>query len=504
MKSARSSTSRAGGRAPELDAVVVGGGPNGLAAANRLADAGLSVTLFEAKTRIGGGCRTSALTLPGFLHDDCAAVHPLGVASPYFRTLGLESYGLRWIEPSAPLAHVLGDGAVVTLEHSLEDTALQLQRRTSGGDADAYARLLEPIVRHYDEILRMFLGPLRAPEHPLTYVKFGLRALASMETLARQRFRGQEGGALLAGIAAHAMVPLSAPASSAFALILGAAGHASGWPFAVGGSRAIVDALARRFEARGGKIVLGQAVQRIEELPSARAYLLDLTPRQVLALLGDHLPPLYRSRLERFRYGPGVFKIDWALREPIPWRDGRARRAGTVHLSGSLRDISEGAAATFAGRLPRQPFVLLAQPSLFDASRAPPGRHVAWAYCHVPQGSAVDAAVLIEAHVERYAPGFREIVLARATRNAPQMEAYNPNYVGGDINGGAALLGQLFFRPVARVDPYRTPLPEIFLCSSSTPPGGGVHGMCGFWAAESALQRLGTASDRPKDRLAAE
>lgn len=468
------------------DAVVVGSGPNGLAAANVLADAGLGVAIFEAKARIGGGSRTSELTLPGYLHDDCAAVHPLGIASPYLSTLDLHRFGLEWIEPPAPLAHVLADGSAVTLEHGVDATAAQL-----GHDGPAYRRLLAPVAEQFAAIAGMFLGPLRVPSRPLLYARFGLRALTSMCALDRSLFREERAGALLAGIAAHAMVPLESAASSAFALILGAAGHAEGWPLARGGSGAIVGALAARLESRGGDIFLGRPVRQLGELPAARAYLLDLTPRQVLALSGDVLPPGYRQRLERFRYGPGVFKMDWALSGPIPWKDPQVARAGTVHLSGSLRDVARAAAATYEGELPEAPFVLLAQPSLFDTSRAPAGKHVAWAYCHVPPGNAVDRSEAIEAHVERHAPGFRERILARATRNAAEIERYNPNYVGGDINGGAAFLSQLFFRPVARLDPYRTPAPGVFLCSSSTPPGGGVHGMCGYWAARSVLDRLG-------------
>jgi phytoene dehydrogenase-like protein len=408
------------------------------------------------------------------------------------KLLGLERFGLRWVDPTAPLAHLLADGTAVTLENSLEETARQL-----GPDGDAYQRLLAPVVEHFDSIASMFLGPLRAPRSPVTYVRFGVRALASMESLDRISFRGTRAGALLAGIAAHAMVPLDAPASCAFGLILGAAGHAAGWPIARGGSQAIVDALTRRLTERRGRIVLGHFVERMEDLPRARVVLLDLTPRQVLALLGARLPSGYRRRLERYRYGPGVFKMDWALSEPIPWRDPRAARAATVHLSGSSKDVARSVASTFDGRFAEEPFVLLAQPTLFDPSRAPTGRHTAWAYCHVPHGSPIDASVAIEAHIERHAPGFRDVILARATRSAPAMEAYNPNYVGGDINGGAALLSQLFFRPVPRLDPYRTPLDDMFLCSSATPPGGGVHGMCGYWAARSVLARFGDGPRRP-------
>lgn len=469
----------------EYDAVIVGSGPNGLAAANVLVDEGRATLVVEANERIGGGCRTSPLTLPGFLHDDCAAVHPLGVASPYFRTLALEQYGLCWIEPRAPLGHVMSDGTAVVLERSLKETAAQL-----GRDGAAYERLLGPIVRHFDELAEEFLGPLRMPKRPLRCALLGMLALGSMQGVARRWFREERAGALLGGIAAHAMVPLSAPASSAFAFVLGGAAHAVGWPVARGGSQAIVDALAARFRERGGDVALGWTVTNLGELPPARVYLLDLTPRQALRITKGRLPEGYRRRLDRFRYGPGVYKVDWALRAPIPWQAPALSRAGTVHLSGDLHDLAADAAAVQSGGRRTRPFVLLAQPSRFDDSRAPSGFHTAWAYCHVPHGSSVDVPGDIEAHIERYAPGFHDAIVARHTRSAPEMERYNPNYVGGDINGGAALLSQLFFRPVARIDPYRTPNPRVFLCSSSTPPGGGVHGMCGYWAARSALRFL--------------
>lgn len=470
---------------PGYDAVIVGSGPNGLAAANVLVDAGFATLVVEAKERIGGGCRTSPLTLPGFLHDDCAAVHPLGVASPYFRTLQLEQHGLRWIEPPAPLAHLMSDGTAVFLEHSVEKTAARL-----GRDGAAYERLIGPIAWRFEEIAEAFLGPLRFPKRPLSYARFGMLALSSMQGVARRWFREARAGALLGGIAAHAMVPLSAPASSAFAFVLGGAAHAFGWPVARGGSQAIVDALAERFRTRGGDLLLGWKVTDVGELPPARAYLLDVTPRQVLRMTGDRLPEGYRRRLDRFRYGPGVYKMDWALRAPIPWKEPELARAGTVHLSGDLHEVAADADAVQVGGRRKLPFVLLAQPSRFDDSRAPAGSHTAWAYCHVPHASSVDAAGDIEAHIERYAPGFQDVILARHTRSAPEFERYNPNYVGGDINGGAALLSQLLFRPVVRLDPYRTPNPRIFLCSSSTPPGGGVHGMCGYWAAQSAVRFL--------------
>jgi len=470
------------------DVVVVGAGPNGLAAAIALARAGLATLVVEARDTPGGGARTRELTAPGFLHDVCSAVHPLGLASPWFRALALEQAGVSWIQPPAPLAHVRADGRVITLERSIDDTAAQL-----GPDGPAYQRLMTPYVEGFAALLEMILGPLRFPGAPALFARFGLDALRSLRGLVRARFRGGDAPALLAGIAAHAMVPLDGLASASFGLVLAMAGHAAGWPIARGGSGAIIAALVARLREHGGELVLDSPIDRLDQLPAARAYVLDVTPRQLLAIAGDRLPAGYRARLARFRYGPGVFKIDWALRGPVPWRDPRCARAATVHLSGSADDIVRAERAVHAGGAPARPFVLFVQPSLFDASRAPPGMHTAWAYCHVAHGARIDATAAIEAHVEAFAPGFRDLVIARSTMDPLDMAAYNPNYIGGDINGGLSDVRQLLFRPVARLDPYfvpATPGPEIFLCSSSTPPGGGVHGMCGYWAARSVLTRL--------------
>jgi phytoene dehydrogenase-like protein len=468
----------------QYDAVIVGTGPNGLSAAIRLAQAGLSTLLVEAQEVAGGGMRSSALTLPGFVHDVCSAVHPLGIGSPFFRSLGLERHGLRWIQSPAPLAHVLSAHDVVVMSRSLEQTAAEL-----GDDGPAYQRLLEPFVARFDDLITMILGPLRLPSEPLVFARFGLHALRSMAGLSRRHFRAPRAGALLAGIAAHAMVPLDALATASFALVLAMAGHAVGWPIAQGGSQSIANALVAHYLTLGGELALGQHVSRLEQLPPARAYLFDVAPRQLLNIAGAELPSRYRRRLQRFRYGPGVCKVDWALDGPIPWKDPRCARAVTVHLAGTLEEVDAAEQAVNRGRLHERPFVLLGQPSIVDPTRAPAGRATCWAYCHVPSGSDVDATQLIEAQVERFAPGFRQRILARSTRTALEMEQYNPNYVGGDINGGISDLGQLFFRPMARVDPYATPNPRIYLCSSSTPPGGGVHGMCGYWAAQSALKR---------------
>lgn len=471
--------------APGYDVVVIGSGPNGLAAAVELARAQLSVLVVEAKSSPGGGTRSEALTLPGFVHDTCSAVHPMAVASPFFRSLELGRFGLVWLDSPAPLVHVLDPDTAITLERSLDATADQL-----GRDGQAYRDLLEPFLDDLDDLLRMLLAPLRFPARPLRLARFGLSALRSMRGLAQRRFRAQAAPALLGGIAAHAMLPLRATATAAFALVLATAGHRFGWPVARGGSRAIHQALLGFFESLGGELILDREVKTLADLPPARAYVFDVTPKQLLAIAGPALPALYRRRLARYRYGPGVFKMDWALREPIPWRNPACARAVTVHLAGTLDDIDSAESAVYAGKIASRPFTLVAQPTLADSSRAPSGQHVAWAYCHVPSHSDLDAAALIEDQIERYAPGFREVVLARAVKNARDMESYNANYVGGDINGGSAAIGQLFFRPMARLDPYAAGAGNVFLCSSSTPPGGGVHGMCGYWAARSVLRHL--------------
>jgi len=467
------------------DVVVVGAGPNGLAAAVALAREGLATLVVEAEGTAGGGARTEELTLPSFRHDVCSTVHPLGAASPFFRSLELERYGLSWIHPPAPLAHVLREGEVVLLERSVAATAEQL-----GRDGPAYRRLMEPFADRFDELAPMVLAPLRLPRRPWLMARFGLAALLSMRGLARAKFREPGAAALLAGIAAHETQPLDAPATASFALVLGAAGHAVGWPIAAGGSAAIVSALLACYREAGGELATGVWVSTIADLPPARAYVLDVTPKQLHAIAGDRLTARYRRALQRYRYGPGVFKMDWALREPIPWRELACRRAATVHLSGDLDHIARAEALAHRNGVADSPFMLLVQPSLFDAARAPPGRHTAWAYCHVPHGSSRDLTDSFEALIERFAPGFRDCVLARRATTARELERHNPNNVGGDIAGGMSDLRQLFFRPVVSLDPYATSAPDVFLCSSSTPPGGGVHGMCGYWAARSVMRRL--------------
>jgi phytoene dehydrogenase-like protein len=458
------------------DAVVVGAGPNGLAAAITVAAAGRSVLVAEAAATIGGGTRSAELTLPGFTHDLCSAIHPLAMASPFFRSLPLESHGLGFVQPHAPLAHPLDDGTAVVLERSVEDTGAGL-----GGDARAYRRLMGPPVAAAEAIVDEVLGPLRRPRHPVALARFGLSGLRSVAGLARSRFEGERASALLGGIAAHSMLSLRRSPTAAFALLLGLIAHALGWPIARGGSQSIAAALGAHLRSLGGEIVTDWTIADLAELPPARAYLLDLTPRQLLAVAGERLPHRYRRRLGRFRYGPGVFKLDWALDGPVPWKAPECAAAGTVHLGGTLAELAASEEEVTAGRVPERPYVLLAQQSLFDSSRAPEGRQTLWAYCHVPNGS--------EAQIERFAPGFRDRILARRVAPPAELERRDANLVGGDINGGAADLRQLFTRPVARLDPYSTPAPDIFICSSSTPPTGGVHGMCGYWAARSALRR---------------
>jgi phytoene dehydrogenase-like protein len=471
-----------------LDAVVIGSGPNGLAAALALAEAGRSVRVLEARAEPGGGARSAELTLPGFVHDMCSTVHPLARASPFFRRFPLEAAGLTWCESEAPLAHVLDEHQVVLQERSIDATAKQF-----GPDGGRYVDLMSPLVDSFERLIDMFLGPLRFPSQLGTFARFGCSALRSMNGLAK-RFRDPGVRALLGGMAAHAMLPLSAPATASFALVLGMAGHAVGWPVARGGTRALTQALVTTLESLGGEVYVGQEVLSTADLPPARVYLFDVTPRQLLAIAPDWLSPGYRRRLGRYRYGPGVFKMDWALREPVPWRDPRCRRATTVHLAGTLEEMDAAETAVHQGRIPPLPFVLFVQPTVADASRAPTGQHVGWAYMHVPSASNEDLTTLIEGRIERFAPGFRDVILARHVRTATEMEMYNPNYVGGDINGGSAQLSQLLFRPVLRANPYRTSNRRIFVCSSSTPPGGGVHGLCGYWAARSALLELGSRS----------
>jgi phytoene dehydrogenase-like protein len=469
---------------PSYDAVVVGAGPNGLAAAVFLAQAGRSVLVIEGNDRIGGGSRTAELTLPGYRHDVCSAIHPMGAASPFFRTLPLSQFGLEWIDPPAALAHPLDDGTAAMLETSLDATAAGL-----GADASAYLELFEPFVRHADRLLPELLGPLRIPEHPILLARFGLRALRSATGLADAMFETPAARALFAGCAAHSFLSFDRLSSAAVGLVLLLVAHVRNWPFPRGGSEAIVRALAGYFEHLGGEIETGRPVRSLDDLPRAKAVLFDLTPRQIVAIAGNRFPASYRRRLERYRYGPGVFKLDWALDGPIPWKAASCARAATVHLGGTFEEIAAAEAAIWRNVHPEKPYVLVAQQSLFDDTRAPAGKHVGWAYCHVPHGSTLDMTEAIEQQMERFAPGFRDRILARHQFSTRTFEAYNPNYVGGDITGGVTDLGQLFTRPVARLVPYATSVKGLYICSSSTPPGAGVHGMCGYFAARAALRR---------------
>lgn len=467
----------------KYDAVVVGSGPNGLAAAIRLSQAKLSVLLIEAKNTIGGGMRSQELTLPGFIHDVCSAVHPLGIGSPFFRTLPLEKHGLKWVQPICPLAHPFKDGTFVALHRSIEETSHGLNR-----DGIEYGKLMQPFVSNWDPLLSEILAPLHFPRSPLLMARFGFYGMRTAEGLAKKLFKQPQAQALFAGLAAHSNMPLDCHVTAAFGLVLGILGHAVGWPIPYGGTQSLANALASYFCSLGGEIITNTTVNHIKEI-SARAIFLDVTPKQLLDIVDD-FPTGYRDRLRKYRYGPGVFKMDWALKHPIPWKAKECAKAATVHLGGSLEEIAKSEALVSEGKIPRNNFIILVQPTLFDSSRAPPGKHVAWAYCHVPNGSAYDMTSQIELQIEKYAPGFIDCIIGRKTRSAVEMEAYNPNYVGGDISGGVEDIYQLFTRPVARIVPYSTPMKGIYICSSSTPPGGGVHGMCGFHAAEAALKQI--------------
>lgn len=471
--------------ASRYDAIVVGSGPNGLAAAITLAQAGLSVAVLEAKGTIGGGMRSAELTLPGFIHDVCSAVHPLGASSPFFRSLPLKEYGLEWIFPDLPLAHHLGTNAAVALEHSLEATCQNL-----GVDGPAYLNLMQPLVSHWEELAPDLLAPLHWPAHPFRLLRFGLLGIRPALKLAKKLFHEQKAQALFAGLAAHAIMPLDKYFTSAFALILAALGHSVGWPIPRGGSQSIADALALLLRKLGGEIFTDMPVHSLDQLPSARAILFDVTPKQLLQIVGERLPRSYCKRLESYRYGPGVFKMDWALSAPIPWKAAECSRAGTVHLGGTLEQIAACERQVWEGFYPEKNFIIVTQPSLFDSSRAPSGRHTAWAYCHVPNGSTVNLSNHIEKQINDVAPGFLDCILARHSMSTEDFEGYNANYIGGDINGGVQDIYQLFTRPVMRLVPYATPIDNVYICSSSTPPGGGVHGMCGYHAAHAVLKRL--------------
>jgi phytoene dehydrogenase-like protein len=467
-----------------VDAIVVGAGPNGLAAAITLARAGRSVRVYEAAATAGGGTRTADLTLPGFRHDVCSTILPLSIASPFFRTVDLASHGVEFVHPDAPVAHPLDGGRAAVLERSVATTGDGL----GGHDGRSWRRLLGPLVRDAEKLGPEILRPvLHVPRHPLALARFGLPALHSASGLARARFNDEPARALFGGISAHSMLRLDRPLSASFGIVLATYAHAVGWPMARGGSAAVTDALVAELSALSGKVVTDYRVNGLADLPPARAVLFDVTPRQLVAIAGDRLPSHTRRRAERFRYGSGVFKMDWALDGPVPWTAEGPPRAATIHLGGTLEEVAASEADVAAGRHPDRPFVLFVQHQPWDVTRAPAGKGTAWAYCHVPTGSTVDMTARIEAQVERFAPGFRDRILARATHSPAALEAYDANYVGGDINGGIQDIRQLLFRPWPTLDPYRVG-DGLYLCSSSTPPGGGVHGMSGYWAARSALR----------------
>lgn len=466
------------------DAVVVGSGPNGLAAAIRLLQNGYSTLLVEGGQRLGGGLRSGERTLPGYQHDFCSAVHPMAVLSPYFCELPLAAHGLTWAYPEASVAHPLEDRPAVMLECALDSTAEGL-----GQDGANYTRLMEPFLRNPRGLLQDLLGPLAMPRHPVAMLRFALQGLRSATSLAG-RFDTIEARALFAGCAGHSTLPFDKWGSAAFGLIFLLTGHVVRWPLVRGGSEQLANALTSCFVSLGGKLQTGVMVRSLNELPPSRVVLFDLSPKALTAIAGDALPASYRRRLERYIYGPGVYKVDYALSAPIPWKDSNCARASTVHVGGTFEEIAASEASVWQGKLSPRPYLIVCQQSHFDPTRAPAGKHTGYAYCHMPSGSTEDAGARIESQIERFAPGFRDTILARSATTPADLEAYNPSYVGGAITGGAALLSQLFTRPVARLDPYSTPNPKLFLCSQATPPGGGVHGMCGYHAAASAIRRL--------------
>lgn len=468
---------------PESDVVVIGSGPNGLSAAIVMAQAGCSVTVLEAAETLGGGARSAELTVPGFVHDICSAVHPFAAGSPFFLSLPLAKHGLEWIHSPAALAHPLHDGSTLLLHKSLDDTANSL-----GPDAESYRNLFAPLLKHWTTLSADFMGPIGIPRNPFATARFGWLSLRPAKALAQSRFSGERARALFAGLAGHSALPLETSPSATFGMALGLMAHAVGWPIPRGGAQSISNALAAHLKSLGGRILTNTRVESLGQLPPAQAILADVTPRQLLQMAGQRLPLSYRRKLEKYRYGPGAFKMDWALDGPIPWQSPQCLQAATVHLGGTLEEIAVSEGLPWQGSVAEKPFVLLAQPSLFDSSRAPEGKHTAWAYCHVPNGYAADVSEQIEGQIERFAPGFRRRVLKRCIMNPSQLESYNPNLVGGDFNGGAATLNQLFFRPTIQM--YATPVRGLYLCSASTPPGGGVHGMCGYGAAQLALKQL--------------
>ncbi len=464
------------------DAVIIGSGVNGLSAAITLAAEGMSVLVVEANSTVGGACRSLPLTLPGFKHDICSSVYPLGFGSPFFRTLNLERYGLKWIHPDFPFAHPFDDGSAAIFERSIEKTAELLAE-----DSESYKRLFGSLNPDWNEVAPLLLKPPHLLRYPFGLAHFGMKALMSARTLVERKFKTEKARALFIGVAAHSALRMEDPASAAFGLVLSIAGHIVGWPFPEGGAQSLTDALVAHLKTLDGEIIVDSPCASLDDLPESRLILCDITPRQLMQIAGDKLPALYRHQMSRFTYGPGSFKLDWALDAPVPWKNSQVSKAGTVHIGGTLDEISRSEAQVSAGENPDKPYVLLSQTSLFDSTRTPDGKHNLWGYCHVPNGSTFDMTERIEDQIERMAPGFRKIILHRNVLSPNAMQEKNANHIGGDINGGALHLGQLFTRPGIKLIPYSTPIPGLYICSSSTPPGGGVHGMPGYYAAQCAL-----------------
>lgn len=467
----------------DYDAVIIGSGPNGLSAAIRLSQEGLRVLVIEAKDSIGGGTRTMELTEPGFLHDVCSAVHPTAAGSPFLTTLDLDKYGLEFIHPEVAYAHPLEDGEAGIAYQDLVRTAEGL-----GVDKEAYIKLYKEFVDHWDYLSQDIFGTLRIPKHPLLMAKFGWYGMFSAKLLSNSLFKTEKARALFTGCAAHSIVPLTRAFTASFGIVLGTSAHSVGWPVAKGGSASITDAMAKLFKTLGGEIQTGVEVKTLSDLPSSKIILFDLTPHQIARIAENKLPKSYLNKLRNYKYGPGTFKMDWALSEAVPWKNEEARKAGTLHLGGTFREIARSEQAVWDGEHPDDPYVLVSQPSVCDPSRAPEGKHTLWAYCHVPNGSEQDMSRIIEDQIERYAPGFKDTIISKHTMHSMEMEKYNFNYIGGDINGGAQTVTQLFGRPILKWDPYKTPADGLYICSSSTPPGGGVHGMSGYHAAQSVLK----------------
>jgi phytoene dehydrogenase-like protein len=469
----------------KYDAIVIGAGPNGLSAAIQLARRGLAVCVFEANQQIGGGARSEQLTLPNFIHDVCSAVHPMGFISPFFKTLPLQEYGLEWIEPPLALAHPFDNEPAAFLSKSIQQTAENL-----GQDKQAYLDLINPFVNKSETLIAEILKPIRISRHPLLMARFGFAAMRSASDFVNSKFKTDRAKALFCSCSAHSVVSLDKIATASFGISLAMVAHLVGWPIVKGGSQRIIDCLEKYFRSLGGEIQAGTKVESLNSLPASKVILMALTPRQVATIAADQLPQKFRDRLLKFRYGPGIFKIDWALDGPIPWRDPVCSQSATLHLGSTFDEILQSESNAWNGKISAKPFVILAQPSLFDSTRAPAGKHIGWAYCHVPHGSDVDRTETIENQVERFAPGFKNLILARHTFNSTQLHQHNENIIGGDIGGGANDFMQIIARPVLKWDPYSTPNPRLFICSSSTPPGGGVHGMCGYNAANSVLKRV--------------